>query len=69
MIISKALKKSLDVGGGIRRKSSVFNTIIKAKGGQDLLTIECLNNEKPSAYGWEPKADDLVADDWYVVTG
>ena len=68
MLISEAIKVAAECSGVIRREKWDEN------GGCSSITPDnptCwLNVERegyPPVPGWEPGADDLTADDWYVV--
>lgn len=69
MYISDAVRLALDKGKRITRTSGPFRNFIRIRPTNTpaccLLETAC--PEKPPVRGWEPDADDLMADDWEIV--
>lgn len=64
MYINEAIKKSIKVGGYITRVQWRNNLIIKPTNTDDCCIAKSRMN--PHRRGWQPFAEDLIADDWAV---
>lgn len=66
MTISKAIKNALPLGRGITRKAWGRNpaTILPTNTTESCLYIS--HHDNGIAPRWQPRLDDLVADDWEV---
>jgi len=68
MYIQEAIKKAMETGHGITRTSWPEEdpiTLIPTNTTSGIITAGLFR--KAPAYRWQPKADDLLADDWQVV--
>lgn len=65
MKISRAAKLAMRCNGYIRRKSSVFDSVIKPGNTGDCCVI--YSPHKSPGKRWHPKADDIIARDWVVI--
>ena len=69
MNIVQAVELALKKGLFIRRKSTLFSsTRIKPTNTYDACLVLIDGEIKRQSRFWNPTADDLVADDWEVVT-
>ena len=75
MYIHEAVEKAVKENGRItrssaRRPESDIYSEITPTNSYDTCLITVLNNGKPrkTAGRWNPTADDLMADDWIVIT-
>ncbi|SEV81641.1 Thoeris anti-defense Tad2 family protein [[Clostridium] fimetarium] len=68
MNIQKATNKAIKKDKFIARRKEGRSGRIKIKPQNNNLPCEVINiKESRTARGWEPKADDLTANDWCVV--
>ena len=75
MYIHEAVEKAMKENGKIIRSSvripeSEIYSVITPTNSYDTCLIETLHNGKleRAAANWNPTADDLMADDWTVIT-
>ncbi len=75
MYIHEAVKKAMEENGkiirsSVRRPESEIYSVITPTNSYDTCLIETLHNGKlkRAAANWNPTADDLMADDWTVIT-
>lgn len=75
MYIHEAIEKAIKENGRIirssaRRPESDLYSVITPTNSYDTCLITVLYNGKPrrTAGRWNPTADDLMADDWDVIT-
>jgi len=69
MFIHEAVKAAISEGKFITRPDAWWGTKEKIKPTNTPDCCICFDrkNEKPPVRGWEPPAEDLMADDWAVV--
>lgn len=74
MHIHEAVKKALAENGRIIRTSAVetesdIYSAIRPTNSYDTCLLTVMKNGKPerTCRGWNPTADDLMADDWVVI--
>lgn len=67
MFIHEAVKEAMVKKCYIKRATAWWGNITKLlpTNTQDCIVI--YSNSKPPRRGWEPNAEDLIADDWIVV--
>lgn len=69
MNIQDAVKKARETKGCIKRKSLHYSrTLIRPTDSYDCCIIFIEGKENQQSRYWNPTADDLIADDWEVVT-
>lgn len=75
MYIHEAVRKAVEENGRIIRSSgrgpeSDIYSVITPTNSYDTCLITVFHNGKPrrTAGRWNPSADDLMADDWTVIT-
>lgn len=73
MNIQEAVKTAMEKDGCIRRKKInsgmiCSNTMIKPTNSYDCCILVIKGKENRQSRFWNPTADDLVADDWEVIT-
>lgn len=69
MNIQNAIKKALEINGCIKRRNLHHSrTLIKPTNSYDCCIIFIRNKENQQSRYWNPTADDLIADDWEVIT-
>lgn len=66
MNIQEAIKESMRTQKLIKRKSGVTSTMIMPTNTYELMVIWSGNKNRLPARCWQPSADDLIANDWYV---
>ena len=66
MNIQEAVKESIKTNKLIRRKNSVTSTVFMPTNTYDLIVVWSNDKKRLPVRGWQPSADDLMADDWYV---
>lgn len=67
MNIKEACIKAKKEGRGIRRKTSNFDTYFIPTNTESCVLIVLPDKNKFAIKRWNPKFDDLIADDWEVV--
>ena len=67
MVISEAVKKAIVMNGFITVPE--FNGVAKIKPTNEKGNCILMNWDggRPSKYGWQPTANDLMRDDWIIV--
>lgn len=66
MNIQEAVKESLRTKKTIKRKNSATECVLMPTNTYDLVVIWAANQRRLPCRGWQPSADDLIADDWCV---
>lgn len=66
MNIQDAIKESLRTKRMIARKSVSYLAFIPTNDVLDRILIVDIKNRRLPGKGWQPDANDLIADDWYV---
>lgn len=66
MTIQEATKQSMEMGTYIRRKNVLWQKI-KLKPTNTPDGCIAFKQGNPPRKGWQPKAEDLMAEDWIVV--
>ena len=66
MNISEAVREALDKGGFITTPEFRGRAKIKPTDGPGNCIVSMWDGSKPSRYGWQPSAKDLIRDDWEV---
>ncbi len=68
MFIYQAVEKAIKEGKYITRENCFWGGIVKIKPTNtcDCCIAVALDKKNPPRRGWQPKAEDLMADDWYV---
>ena len=66
MFIQEATKKAIEIGGFIARAK--WKGAVRVKPTDDPRGCVLFSAEKAPGPHWQPRADDLVADDWEVTT-
>lgn len=68
MNIKEAIEKSLKTKKMIARKSISYLTFIPTNDVDNRIMVVDIKNRRLPGKGWQPDANDLIADDWYVTT-
>lgn len=67
MNIQEAIRESLKTKKMIARKNYLGNVaFIPTNDVYDRILIVSIKNDRLPGRGWQPDANDLIADDWYV---
>ena len=66
MNIQDAIKESLKNKKMIARKNMSYIAFIPTNDTFDRILIVDIKNRRLPGKGWQPNANDLIADDWYV---
>lgn len=66
MNIQEAVKKSLESKKMIARESVSYLAYIPTNDVFHRMMIVDIKNRRLPGKGWQPDANDLIADDWYV---
>lgn len=66
MNIQEAVKESLQNKKMIARKSISYLAFIPTNDVFNRIMIVDIKNRRLPGRGWQPDADDLIANDWYV---
>lgn len=66
MNICEAIKKSLELNKMIARKSISYLAFMPTNEVFDRIMIVDIKNNRLPGKGWQPDANDLIAEDWYV---
>ncbi len=69
MYINEAVEKAMREGRRMMRKNGPYKNFVRIRPTNtiDACLFETTCAKKRSIRGWEPDADDLMADDWEVV--
>ncbi len=69
MYIHEAVKAAVEEGRFITRPTAWWGKRIKTKptNSPDCCMVFSCDNKTSPARGWQPQAEDLMADDWAVV--
>ena len=66
MNIVDAVRRALADGKAIARPWGERRILIKPTNGPECCLIQLEESEKPPCQRWNPKADDLTAEDWEI---
>ena len=66
MNIQKAIKESLRTKKMIARKSVTYLVIMPTNDVFNRMMLHDIRSRRLPGRGWQPDANDLIADDWYV---
>lgn len=72
MTINEAVRKALEENGCIYNPDMVgkHGGVIKIRptNGEGNCILSEWDGSRPSKYGWQPRANDFIRDDWMVIT-
>lgn len=66
MNVQEAIMKSLESKKMIARKSISYLAFIPTNDVFNRIMIVDIKNRRLPGKGWQPDADDLIAEDWYL---
>ena len=66
MYIHEAIQRALAYDGNIARVGELWG-VCKPYDTNDVMSLMVFDDSQPPCYGWQPKVNDLIANDWYVV--